>query len=164
MDGGFCSKDSRSSERARTRPPATSFLNRIHREYEGRLSDTTNFRARRPRESSFVNYRPSSVIMRFDAHCVLTLLFSTSAGNVLTSQVLPEDTTIPSEELTLFDNAFDDFVESTLRELHVPGLSVATVDNGRISSKVSFDVLTEHSWKRSLSATRATGLPFYRIR
>jgi CubicO group peptidase (beta-lactamase class C family) len=36
-----------------------------------------------------------------------------------------------------FDSSFDRFVEGVLRELHVPGISVAVVDNGKIASKVS---------------------------
>ena len=36
----------------------------------------------------------------------------------------------------LFNSAFDAFVEATLQEWHVPGLSIAVVDNGKIVSKV----------------------------
>ena len=37
---------------------------------------------------------------------------------------------------TVFDPSFDVFVEDTLRELHIPGLSIAVVDGGKIVSKV----------------------------
>ena len=43
----------------------------------------------------------------------------------------------PSSEDHVFDPSFDIFVEDLLRELHVPGLSVAVVDNGKIASKVT---------------------------
>lgn len=36
----------------------------------------------------------------------------------------------------VFNPSFDSFVEETLRELHIPGLSIAVVDNGNIASKV----------------------------
>ena len=36
----------------------------------------------------------------------------------------------------VFNPSFDSFVEDTLREWHVPGLSIAVVDNGNIVSKV----------------------------
>lgn len=36
-----------------------------------------------------------------------------------------------------FDPVFDDYVEDLLKECHVPGVSIAVVDNGRITSKVS---------------------------
>ena len=35
-----------------------------------------------------------------------------------------------------FDPLFDDYVEDLLKECHVPGVSIAVVDNGRIASKV----------------------------
>ena len=41
----------------------------------------------------------------------------------------------------IFDSAFDDFVEKTLKEWHVPGLSIAVVDRGKISAKVSISLL-----------------------
>lgn len=37
----------------------------------------------------------------------------------------------------IFDPSFDAIVESTLLKHHVPALSIAVVDNGRITSKVS---------------------------
>jgi hypothetical protein len=43
----------------------------------------------------------------------------------------------PPCEDDAFDTSFDTFVEDTLRELHVPGLSIAIVDNCKIASKVS---------------------------
>lgn len=36
-----------------------------------------------------------------------------------------------------FDPSFDEYVEDLLKECHVPGVSIAIVDNGRIASKVS---------------------------
>lgn len=36
-----------------------------------------------------------------------------------------------------FDPSFDDYVEDLLKECHVPGISIAVVDNGRIFSKVT---------------------------
>ena len=45
---------------------------------------------------------------------------------------------ITSEENTPFDSAFDAFVEATLLEWHVPGLSIAIVDDGKVFSKVLF--------------------------
>ena len=44
---------------------------------------------------------------------------------------------ITSEENTPFDSAFDTFVEATLLEWRVPGLSIAIVDDGKVFSKVS---------------------------
>lgn len=42
----------------------------------------------------------------------------------------------PSSEDNPLDPSFDIFVEDTLRKLHVPGLSIAVIDNGKITSKV----------------------------
>lgn len=36
----------------------------------------------------------------------------------------------------VFNPSFDSFVESTLRDLHVPGLSIAVIEDGKIASKV----------------------------
>jgi hypothetical protein len=36
-----------------------------------------------------------------------------------------------------FDPLFDGYVEDLLRQCHVPGVSIAVVDGGRITSKVS---------------------------
>lgn len=38
---------------------------------------------------------------------------------------------------TVFDADFDRFVEEALQDWHVPGMSIAVVDNGKIESKVS---------------------------
>lgn len=37
-----------------------------------------------------------------------------------------------------FDSAFDAFVEDTLEDWHVPGLSIAVIDNGKVFSKVLY--------------------------
>lgn len=37
---------------------------------------------------------------------------------------------------TVFDADFDRFVEEAILDWHVPGMSIAVVDNGRIESKV----------------------------
>jgi hypothetical protein len=42
---------------------------------------------------------------------------------------------------TPFDSSFDGLVEKTLRQWHVPGLSIAVVDNGKIASKVACLIL-----------------------
>ena len=43
---------------------------------------------------------------------------------------------IINENKDPFDPLFDDYVEDLLKECHVPGVSIAVVDNGRIASKV----------------------------
>ena len=35
-----------------------------------------------------------------------------------------------------FDAALDEFIEATIKKLHVPGISIAIVDNGKVASKV----------------------------
>ena len=42
---------------------------------------------------------------------------------------------------TPFDPSFDALVEKTLTQWHVPGLSIAMVDHGRIASKVALLIL-----------------------
>lgn len=37
-----------------------------------------------------------------------------------------------------FDSAFDAFVENTLEDWHVPGLSIAIIDHGKVFSKVLY--------------------------
>lgn len=74
--------------------------------------------------------------MRFifrGAWFVLTLV-GVSADTVLGLPQQPIQ--ISSDEDVIFDPAFDAFVENLLQELHVPGLSIAVVDNGKIASKV----------------------------
>lgn len=39
-----------------------------------------------------------------------------------------------------FDHAFDEFVEQTLAAWHVPGLSIAVLEDGKTHSKVSSNV------------------------
>lgn len=43
----------------------------------------------------------------------------------------------PGENSATFDADFDDFVERLLQYWHVPGLSIAVIDHGKIKSKVS---------------------------
>lgn len=50
----------------------------------------------------------------------------------------------PSNEDDVFDPSFDTFVDDLLQELHVPGLSVAVVDDGTITSKVIFEFRTSN--------------------
>lgn len=70
---------------------------------------------------------------------LLTLtLAGVSADDVHSSQ---QPIILQSEQAEILDTAFDDFVEKTLKEWHVPGLSIAVVDNGKISSKVSLSLL-----------------------
>ncbi len=63
----------------------------------------------------------------------LLLPLSVTADNVPNLEQQPIQ--LPHED-DPFDHNFDTFVEDTLRELHIPGLSIAVVNNGKISSKV----------------------------
>ena len=50
----------------------------------------------------------------------------------------PQQPVVPAAETERWlDSDFDAFVETTLRQLHVPGLSIAIVDDGKIYSKVT---------------------------
>lgn len=62
----------------------------------------------------------------------LSTFVSVHAAAGLASQQQPIQTTSDP-----FDPVFDDYVEDLLKECHVPGVSIAVVDNGRITSKVS---------------------------
>jgi CubicO group peptidase (beta-lactamase class C family) len=39
-------------------------------------------------------------------------------------------------DIELMDDEFTAYVESLLQEYHVPGISIAIVDNGKVSAKV----------------------------
>ena len=71
-----------------------------------------------------------------------------------------------SKHNSVFDQAFDTLVEKTLRQWHVPGLSIAVVDNGRIISKVGFICACCSKRPAMLSSShrternRATGIQF----
>jgi hypothetical protein len=70
--------------------------------------------------------------------CALLILLSVvNVGKATLSGTLQQLIRPPSEDKPVFDSAFDAFVQATLREWHVPGLSIAVVDNGKIFSKVS---------------------------
>lgn len=74
--------------------------------------------------------------MHFMNHIAWALL--TSAGtNADSPSGFEQQPLKPLGEDNVFGPSFDIFVEDTLRELHVPGLSIAVVDNGKITSKVS---------------------------
>lgn len=64
--------------------------------------------------------------------CLLSIFVSVHADAGLASQQQPIQTSSNP-----FDPLFDDYVEDLLKECHVPGVSIAVVDNGKISSKVS---------------------------
>ena len=77
--------------------------------------------------------------MMRSALCRVLLLFS--LVSVREAAVLgppQQPIQITSEDEPLFDTTFDAFVEATLQKWHVPGLSIAVVDNGKTVSKVSF--------------------------
>lgn len=74
--------------------------------------------------------------------CVALLPLSLAGVRADAASQLPQQPIILRSGLDEgFDSIFDDFVEKTLKEWHVPGLSIAVVDNGKIVSKVSFSRL-----------------------
>lgn len=68
------------------------------------------------------------------ALCISALLCCQADDLTLNHQVLVQFLS-PTDRA--FDYAFDRFVEDTLHDLHVPGLSIAVVDSGKIASKVT---------------------------
>ena len=77
-------------------------------------------------------------MIRFEVCGIVCLLSSLSVGKVFLPESPQKPIAITSEGEPLFDDDFDVFVEATLHKRHVPGLSVAVVDNGKIISKVPF--------------------------
>ncbi len=67
--------------------------------------------------------------------CFLSTFVSVQANARLEPQQEPIQTT--SESNDPFTPFFDAYVEDLLKECHVPGVSIAVVDNDRITSKVS---------------------------
>lgn len=66
--------------------------------------------------------------------CFLTIVIGIYADGGLPSQQQP----IQSLRQTInpFDPTFDSYVEDLLQKCHVPGMSIAIIDGGRITSKV----------------------------
>ena len=64
--------------------------------------------------------------------CFFSTIVGVHADTRLASQQQPIQITSDS-----FDPSFDEYVEDLLKECHVPGVSVAVVDNGKVTSKVS---------------------------
>ena len=69
--------------------------------------------------------------------------FSNYAARVLLASVglsagtkIEQQTILSPSEHDVFSPGFDSFVEDTLNQLHIPGLSIAVIDNGNIASKV----------------------------
>ena len=83
--------------------------------------------------------RICSASMRCIVRLLLVPLLLVSVGKATLSGTLQQQQRLQttSQDKSLFDSAFDAFVQATLREWHVPGLSIAVVDNGKVSSKVS---------------------------
>jgi hypothetical protein len=63
------------------------------------------------------------------------LLLSLSGLGIATDRQQPLQAA--SKHDSWFDLDFDKLAESTLHQWHVPGLSIAVIDNGKISSKVA---------------------------
>ena len=98
--------------------------------------------------------------------CVYTLvlLLSISSIGIATDRQQPLEAA--SAYSGWFNPDFDDLVESTLRQWHVPGLSIAVIDNGQISSKVAHSYVLPISSAPSRHVAeydRATELLFYPI-
>ena len=74
--------------------------------------------------------------MHFITYVAWSLLTSVGVSADDTSDLEQQPIQPPCED-DVFDPSFDIFVEDTLRELHIPGLSIAVVDNGKIASKVA---------------------------
>ena len=79
----------------------------------------------------------------------LVLLLSLSSIGTADSRQKPLQVA-PTYEAWL-DPDFDNIVESTLRQWHVPGLSIAVIENGKITSKVAHSITTPHCAEPSLS-------------
>ena len=73
--------------------------------------------------------------MQFQSR-VLQLLASLHVGAFASQEGQDRLAGVDAPEPVL-SNDFDSFVEATLRSLHVPGLSIAVVDDGEVFSKVS---------------------------
>ena len=75
--------------------------------------------------------------MRCFLRAALIVSSLSSAGKVSALGQTQQPVQITSEDKPAFDSSFDAFVKATLLEWHVPGLSIAVVDNGKTTSKVS---------------------------
>lgn len=74
--------------------------------------------------------------MMYSSVCGIALLLPfLKVGKATISGQVQQPISLSNKE-ALFDSAFDAFVEATLQEWHVPGLSIAVVENGKIASKV----------------------------
>lgn len=49
----------------------------------------------------------------------------------------PQQKPIEADTKSVFDADFDAFVDKTLHQWHIPGLSIAVIDHGEITSKVA---------------------------
>jgi hypothetical protein len=78
------------------------------------------------------NFPTITVTMSPSRH-VICLLAVTVGVNAFRQQ--PIGTTSDSKDT--FDPSFDHWVEDLLKECHTPGVSIAVVEDGRITSKVS---------------------------
>ena len=73
--------------------------------------------------------------------CAILILWAwVSASKASTAGLSQQRLQTTSEDKPPFDSDFNAFVEATLLEWHVPGLSIAVVDNGKTVSKVLFSL------------------------
>ena len=74
----------------------------------------------------------------------LLLLSLASVGRTIEPSLPQQPLQAASDEEAFFDSSFDTWVEEALKIYHVPGLSLAVIDRGKIVSKVSLSPILSH--------------------
>ena len=74
--------------------------------------------------------------MRFNIRKVLVVSVLSRFGVDAAPEAQQQPLQTPSETYAEFDPEFNAFVEETLREWHVPGLSIAVIDDGVVYARV----------------------------
>ena len=75
--------------------------------------------------------------MLFAVFSTLGFFITRNNGRALAAELPQQPFVTANEHDRWLDSDFDAFVQSTIGRLHVPGLSIAIVDEGKIYSKVA---------------------------